>query len=128
MAPVIMLDTHVVVWLHTNRVTELSPRAIREIDANDLAVSPIVELELAYLHEIGRTAGPASEILGALGSRMGLTVAQIGFGPLCATAVEVTWTRDPFDRMLVAHAVTAGLPLLTKDASILANLDLGFWD
>ncbi len=128
MAPVIMLDTHVALWLYTGKIEYLSQRAQRKIDESDLVVSPIVELELAYLNEIGRVTDTAQQILGALGSRMGLTVAQIGFGPLCATAVEVTWTRDPFDRMLVAHAITAGLPLLTKDASILANLDLAFWD
>ena len=124
----IMLDTHVVVWLHVNALSELSARAVREIEINDLVVSPMVELELGYLHEIGRTAGPAGEVLGALASRMGLTVAQIGFGPVCATALEVTWTRDPFDRMLAAHALTAGLPLLTKDEAMLEHLDLAFWD
>lgn len=124
----IMLDTHVVVWLHTNALSEFSARAVREIELNDLAVSPMVELELGYLYEIGRTAGPAADVLGSLASRLGLTVAQIGFGPVCAAALEVTWTRDPFDRMLAAHALTAGLPLLTKDEAMLEHLDLAFWD
>lgn len=44
----IMLDTHVVVWLHTNALSEFSARAVREIELNDLAVSPMVELELGY--------------------------------------------------------------------------------
>ncbi len=124
----IMLDTHVVVWLHTNALSEFSARAVREIELNDLAVSPMVELELGYLYEIGRTAGPAADVLGSLASRLGLTVAQIGFGPVCAAALEVTWTRDPFDRLLAAHALTAGLPLLTKDAHMLEHLPLAFWD
>lgn len=128
MASVIMLDTHVVVWLHANAVSRLSPRAVAAIEANDLVVSPAVELELAHLHEIGRTGGPASEVLGYLGSALGMAVAQIGFGPLCAAATRLTWTRDPFDRLLAAHSLVAGLPLLTKDASILEKLDLAFWD
>jgi PIN domain nuclease of toxin-antitoxin system len=127
-APVIMLDTHVAIWMHTNAMANLSQRGLRAIEANDLVVSPAVELELAYLHEVGRTAGPASEVLGFLGSTVGLTVAQIGFAPLCATAVGLTWTRDPFDRLLAAHSIAAGLPLLTKDRSLLENLDLAFWD
>lgn len=124
----ILLDTHVAVWLHTGAMSKLSPRALREIDANELAVSPIVELELGFLHEIGRTAGPSSQVLSALSSSIGLRVAQIGFAPLCSAAVGITWTRDPFDRMLAAHAVVAGSPLLTKDQTILENLDLAFWD
>lgn len=128
MAPVIMLDTHVAIWLHTNAVSHLSRRALRAIEAHDLVVSPAVELELGYLHEFGRIRGPASEVLSFLASNLGVTVAQIGFGPLCATAAGLTWTRDPFDRMLAAHALNAGLPLLTKDGSIRAHLDLAFWD
>ncbi len=128
MAAVIMLDTHVAVWLHTNAISNLSQRGVNAIETNDLVVSPAVEFELAYLHEVGRTAGPASEVLGFLGSTMGVTVAQIGFGPLCATAAGLTWTRDPFDRLLAAHSITAGLPLLTKDRSLRENLDLAFWD
>jgi PIN domain nuclease of toxin-antitoxin system len=127
-APVIMLDTHVVLWLHTNAMSRLSPRAVAAIEANDLVASPAVELELAYLHEIGRTGGPASEVLSFLGSTLGMTVAQIGFAPLCSAAVGQTWTRDPFDRLLAAHSLAAGLPLLTKDVSIRENLDLAFWD
>jgi PIN domain nuclease of toxin-antitoxin system len=123
-----MLDTHVAVWLHTNALSNLSQRALTAIEANDLLVSPAVELELAYLHEVGRIAGPASEVLSFLASTLGVTVAQIGFGPLCAAAAGLTWTRDPFDRMLAAHALTAGLPLLTKDGNIRAHLDLAFWD
>ncbi len=66
--------------------------------------------------------------MGALASTCRSDVAQIGFAPLCSAAVGLTWTRDPFDRMLAAHSLAAGLPLLTKDASILENLDLAFWD
>ena len=128
MAPVILLDTHVVLWLYTGRIELLGERAGRAVDESDLAASPIVELELAYLNEVDRVAETPAQIIGTLSSSVGLTVAQIGFGPLCATAAGLTWTRDPFDRMLAAHALTAGLPLLTKDAGILDNLDLAFWD
>lgn len=128
MAPVILLDTHVVLWLYTGRIELLSERAGRAVDESDLAASPIVELELAYLNEVDRVAETPAQIIGTLSSGLGLTVAQIAFGPLCATAAALTWTRDPFDRMLAAHALTAGLPLLTKDGTIRAHLDLAFWD
>ncbi len=124
----ILLDTHVVLWLYAGEVERLSRRAHQMIDASDLATSPVVELELAYLNEVGRVTDSAPQILGALGSAVGLTVAQIGFGPVCAAAAALTWTRDPFDRMLAAHAQLAGLTLLTKDAALLEHLDLAVWD
>ena len=124
----ILLDTHVVLWIYTGQVLRLSTRAAHELEASDVAVSPVVELELAYLNEIGRVTDTPAMILAALGSSIGLSVAQIGFAPLCATAVGLTWTRDPIDRLLAAHAVAADLPLLTKDRSLLENLDLAFWD
>lgn len=128
MAPRTLLDTHVVLWLYTGKVERLSQRASQVIDESELATSPIVELELAYLNEIGKVTDMPSQILGTLGSGMALVVAQIGFGPVCSTAAAIAWTRDPFDRMLAAHALTAGIPLLTKDRTLLANLDLAFWD
>ena len=37
------------------------------------------------------------------------------------------WTRDPFDRMIAAHAITHDHDLLTKDESILAHCKNAFW-
>ncbi len=124
----ILLDTHVVLWVYTGDYPRLSPRAAQVLETHDLAVSPVVELELAFLNEVGRVTDQPAMILSALNSGIGVAVAQIGFGPLCATAAGLTWTRDPFDRLLAAHSITAGLPLLTKDRSLLENLDLAFWD
>ena len=124
----ILLDTHVVLWLYTGEIGRLSERATRGIEESPVAISPIVEVELAYLNEIDRVTDRPAMIVGSLASSFGLTVAQIGFAALCSAAVGLTWTRDPFDRMLAAHSLAAGLPLLTKDASILENLDLAFWD
>lgn len=124
----ILLDTHVVVWLYAGLVQELSARAVREIETNDLAICPVVQLELAYLHEIGRVHESPATIVGDLAGRIGLSVAQIGFAPLCAAAVGLDWTRDPFDRIQAAHALSAGLPLLTRDAHMREHLHLAIWD
>jgi PIN domain nuclease of toxin-antitoxin system len=37
-------------------------------------------------------------------------------------ALEISWTRDPFDRLLVAHARLRGWRLATGDAEILDHL------
>lgn len=40
-----------------------------------------------------------------------------------------TWTRDPFDRLIVAQALEARCPLATKDSRIRGVLgDRAVWD
>jgi len=38
------------------------------------------------------------------------------------TALGLGWTRDPFDRLLVAHAQLRGWRLATGDTALLARL------
>jgi PIN domain nuclease of toxin-antitoxin system len=42
-------------------------------------------------------------------------------------ASELTWTRDPFDRLIVAQAMGKNFRLLTKDAGIRRHSSLAFW-
>jgi hypothetical protein len=41
---------------------------------------------------------------------------------LFEAAFDLSWTRDPFDRLIVAHAQMRGWRLATGDRMILANL------
>lgn len=50
------------------------------------------------------------------------------FQTIVAAAAKLTWTRDPFDRLICATARAAGAPLLTRDATIIANEPAAFWD
>ena len=43
-------------------------------------------------------------------------------------AAEETWTRDPFDRVIVAQARLRGAPLLTKDRAIHAGYERAIWE
>lgn len=123
----ILLDTHVVVWLYAGEVEMFPPGVRRLLDASELTVSPIVEVELAYLSEIGRMIASPTDVLGELAGRMGLTVAQISFGQLCAEAVALSWTRDPFDRLQAAHAIAKNMALVTRDTRIRKHLRLATW-
>lgn len=128
METMILLDTHVVVWLFAGLTDRLSAKARRLIEESGVGVSPAVELELAHLHEIGRVRESPPAIIGDLASRIGLRVAQIQFSHLCTEAIPMSWTRDPFDRLQSAHAQAKNLPLVTKDSVILENLALAVWD
>lgn len=50
----IYLDTHVIVWLYLGNLSKFSDPAKVAINTQEIAISPIVSLELTYLHEIGR--------------------------------------------------------------------------
>lgn len=127
-APVILLDTHVVVWLYAGEPERIAPAARRMIEANDIATSPIVELQLAYLNEIGRISPQPAAIVGDLATRIGLSVAQVSYAAVCAAATDLSWTRDPFDRLQAAHATLTGTRLITIDTIIRQHVPLACWD
>jgi PIN domain nuclease of toxin-antitoxin system len=99
----------------------------RRLEREDLRVSPIVALELEYLHEIGRTAEAASAVLGELARTLGLAQDEGSLAAVVAAARTLTWTRDPFDRLIVGHAATAGAALLTKDRTIRRHYRQAVW-
>jgi PIN domain nuclease of toxin-antitoxin system len=124
---VIHLDTHVVVWLYQGRVTAF-PAAVQDLLATRRPlVSPMVRLELGFLQEIGRLTVDPEEILGALRDVADLGAAESGFDRVAALATTLRWTRDPFDRLIAAHALADDLPLLTKDATMLQNCRVARW-
>jgi PIN domain nuclease of toxin-antitoxin system len=108
---VILLDTNALIWLHRDD----SRTAIIAGRGGRLYASPASILELQFLSEVGR-----------LRLKRGATVAQIVHDEHWAIddppsaawfeeAVGVGWTRDPFDRLLVAHARLRKWPLATGD-------------
>jgi len=40
---------------------------------------------------------------------------------LVQKALDLSWTRDPFDRLIVAHSLTRKLPLCSVDSNIIQN-------
>jgi PIN domain nuclease of toxin-antitoxin system len=124
---VIHLDTHVVAWLYAGDMARFPAGVRRRLEREDLRVSPIVALELEYLHEIGRTAEAASAVLGELARTLGLAQDEGSLAAVVAAARTLTWTRDPFDRLIVGHAATAGAALLTKDRTIRRHYRQAVW-
>lgn len=91
-------------------------------------IPAIAVLELTYLHEVGRARDSADVMLAALRRSIGLTVADLSVADLVAAAAGLSWTRDPFDRLIAAHAIVAGAPLITADRTLLEHLPQAVWD
>ena len=127
MAALIYLDTHVVAWLFAGRL-ELLPAGVRRLlDTSELMISPAVELELEYLFEIQRTVKPGREVVAALNREIGLKICDLPFPQVIAAAIQQSWTRDPFDRLLVGQAAARPAPLLTKDDAIRRHYGQAIW-
>lgn len=121
---VILLDTHVLLWLDLGRA-ELGSASRRRADealrVGDLLVSAISFWEIARLAQRGRVILTLSadawrrNLLGC-GLREVAIDGRIG---IRATELEELH-RDPADRLIVASAIEIGAQLMTADRRILA--------
>lgn len=127
MATVTYLDTHVVVWLYAGEVGRFHGAVRAALRRDELRVSPMVLLELAYLHETGRTTVPGEIVVAELAARLGLSVCDAPFPEVARIAAGMTWTRDPFDRIIVAQAARSSAPLLSKDEQIREQYPQAVW-
>jgi PIN domain nuclease of toxin-antitoxin system len=124
----IYLDTHIVVWLYSGLTEKFTALAGALLNEHDLYISPMVRLELKYLSEIERVSVPADTIILDLGDRVGLKICEKDFNRVVGYALGLSWTRDPFDRLIVAQAMLDKNILLTKDIKILENYAQAQWD
>lgn len=115
----IYIDTHIAVWLYTGQSEKLSNHAKEMLNEHEIYISAIVRLELQYLTEIQRITDGVNEIVGDLSNRIGLKICDKSFNAIVNHAMELSWTRDPFDRMIVANASLNSDVLVTKDQNIL---------
>jgi PIN domain nuclease of toxin-antitoxin system len=122
------LDTNVVLWLVEGKPKRLSKDARLAIERFALLVSPIVLVETEILYEVGKTKVRARDIQIKLEHEVQLRVCDFSFPAIAETMIAEKWTRDPFDRMIVAHAKANGLaPLISADQLIQENYSRTIW-
>jgi PIN domain nuclease of toxin-antitoxin system len=120
-------DTHVLALLYEGEEKWLSAAARRALQREDLLASPMAVLELELLHEIGRLKPSAAKVMEVLGANIGLRVCDLPFHVVAECAINERWTRDPFDRLIVANARVADAALFTKDERILKHYPKAVW-
>jgi PIN domain nuclease of toxin-antitoxin system len=120
---VILLDTHVVVWLLSGR-EKISKVATDTIEASGedsqaLAISDFTLLELAQIIARGRVGINTSldAFLQEVESRF---VVLPMTAQICARTATLPpdYPKDPADRVIGATALVEGLPLVTADRNI----------
>ncbi len=100
----IMLDTHVAIFLFEGKTGGISARTKREMESEPLSLSPAVLLEIEILHEIGRVRPTSNQIVRSLREQLNVNIADDSFAAVVGHAWNLSFTRDPFDRLIVAHA------------------------
>lgn len=121
------LDTHVAVWMAAGEKHRLRVVQSR-LRRGALFVSPIVLVEMEILREIGRLRSPIADILEILVEDHGVAEAPGDVREIGRQARQLGWTRDPFDRLIVAHAMATQAVLLTADDTIRAHCAQARWD
>lgn len=114
-----LLDTHFLLWL----VLDL-PR-IDEFPwlekYRPWGVSPVTFLEVEFLAELGRLEVRQPDFADAVGEDPRFVVDEVPLVKLIRNTLPLSWTRDPFDRLLAAHSTARRLPLCTLDRRIRAE-------
>lgn len=119
------LDTHVVVWLRAGDRKRLRP--VARLLESGVAVSPFVVLELQALFEIGRIRETGRWIADWLREERGIELATDHLAAAGDRALDLSFTRDPYDRLIAAHALAAGASLLTVDETLRAHVSCARW-
>ena len=121
------LDTHTASWL-AHGPKRIGRDAARLIQKAELFISPMAFIELEFLYEIGRLKLPAKDVLRKLEQEVDLRLCDLPFAEVARAALDEKWTRDVFDRMIVAQARLKGLaPLISADALIAEHYPRTVW-
>ena len=114
----LLLDTHAFLWWLTGseRLSDAARDAITD-EANAILVSAASAWEIATKHRLGRLPGSGDFVLD-----MPSSIAGQGFEELAITVNDGGRAgrlpglhRDPFDRMLIAQALTHDLVLVSNE-------------
>ena len=124
----IYLDTHVAAFLYAGELHRLPPKSKILVEQEPLFISGTVLIELQYLFEIKRVALDAEHTYHILHTKCGVNLCKASLAEVSRIALSLSWTRDAFDRMIVANAALTQKPLVTKDQMILQHYSRAVWE
>lgn len=127
----ILLDTHTLLWF-VDASPNLSDYARHVIDdpANQRVVSIVSLWEIAIKHSLGRLALslPFDQYVATHLTPNKVEILPIEIEHLLTFARMLWHHRDPFDRILVAQALTENVPIISVDTALDAYGVQRLWD
>lgn len=115
----LLLDTHVLLWANESP-ERLSAEAVAALEdpANDLLVSSVSVAEIEIKRRLGKLA--MEHDCEALRSHLGAAWLDLTAAHAMRLRALPGLHADPFDRLLIAQAITEECKLVTADAKVLA--------
>jgi PIN domain nuclease of toxin-antitoxin system len=112
----LLLDTHFLIWL------VLESKRLANFPWLDRyrpwGVSPVSFLEIQFLAEVGRLSVSNPEFTSTVMKDRRFIIDDISLETLVGHTLRLEWTRDPFDRLLVAHSLARRVAFCTTDRTI----------
>jgi PIN domain nuclease of toxin-antitoxin system len=115
-----LLDSHAFLWA-ASAPEKLSPKARRicELPRKPLVLSVVSLWEIIAKCQAGKLRIPEPDLtLPKWAQHLGLKILPVETAHACAVYSLPLLHGDPFDRILLAQALTEGLALVTKDADM----------
>ena len=123
----LLLDTHVAIWaINEPERIPLRIQALIENELEQVYVSHISLWEIAIKHLLGRPSAPprsAREMTREF-LESGLALLPLDLGHILVFERIPLLHGDPYDRLLIAQALTENLHLLTHDSRLAAYGDV----
>src|SRR5262245_39058548 len=115
----LLIDAHSLLWA-VDDPTRLSPVATTALKdpANELFVSAVTVWEISIKVGVGKMtlSAPFRDWMNRAIADLGLTLLPITVEYADAQAALPWHHRDPFDRLLIAQALTESIPIVSADA------------
>jgi len=116
----LLLDTHILVWaLLADPALTVQARTLLTDPANTIFASSVSYCEVAIKRSLGRS-GLACSAQDLAGYVSHCRIGVLDLRPAHVITLEtLPWIhRDPFDRMLIAQALTEPMRLVTHDKTV----------
>lgn len=117
----LLVDTHSFLWalLHDHRLSSRAKSILRDGE-NELAFSLVSLWEIAVKMKIGKlnVLGSSVTYIRDEMNAYGMELLPIRYEHILQLEALPPHHSDPFDRLLIAQAITESLPILTNDAIV----------
>lgn len=116
----LLLDTHILLWwlMGDRRLPRSIANAMTSME-NDVAVSAASVWEIVIKRALGRLDVDVDELLASIAAD-GFAELPVRFGHTLVVQSLPRHHDDPFDRLLIAQAISDGRRLVTTDQVVLA--------